>query len=52
MVTASPEDTQEKDADTEGLIVFPDGVDPVAVITAAVRDVAIAEINRLTGRVD
>lgn len=50
MVTASPEDTQEKD--TEGLIVFPDGVDPVAVISAAVKEVAIAEINRLTGRVD
>jgi HK97 family phage prohead protease len=50
MVMASPEDTQEKD--TEGLIVFPEGVDPVAVMQAAVKEVVQDQLNRLTGRVD
>jgi len=52
MVTeASPEDTQEKDY-PEGTIFFPEGVDPVAVMTAAVKEVVTDQINRLTGRVD
>jgi HK97 family phage prohead protease len=54
MVTqAAPEDRQDKDDDGEGvLITFPDGVDPAAVMTAAVKEAVTAEINRLTGRVD
>lgn len=54
MVTAAPEDRQDKDTDGEGSITFdfPDGVDPVAVLTAAVKATVQEEINRLTGRVD
>lgn len=51
MVTESPEDTREKTY-PEGTIFFEDDVDPVAVMTAAVKQLVTEEVNRLTGRVD
>lgn len=51
LMVTTPEDTQDKDIEGT-FITFPEGVDPVAVMQAAVKEVVQDQINRLTGRVD